>query len=485
MRYALVATASYILLVDLVDRIVSLIEGHRTEYFGISWFADDRNLVLSHSGLDNETLVDMATYAQSEVGWISAGALESSRFLSQPHQILCLADGRVACTNTGRNAVTIIDLHKPGLFQEARISPSRWDRLALDDFPGDHLNSVFARHDHLYVVAHRFNKGSQLAVFSLPDLRLIEVKSWGRVSGLHNIFVTDDGRKIACHSAGSSLIDLTDNRILWESGTASYTRGLAVTSDHILIGNSAESGRGLRRHSMSGLSILDRRTWQASDYLALGPYGHVNEVRLLDVADEAHHEHLFAGLDRLLEIDMRRDIEGRQLARARNAASERQLWENFDMIFGSPERLSEGVRVAASDQLCLAIGRGETRSPFGFWYRLDPANAGHVSLVVGYRGSGDDSDMVALLLQASGSAAALSIYRQDGTTWELAGREIACDLPLAGHLVATVSPVDLVIEINGGEVLHITAEGLGIARCDEGLGIRWMGSEVKPLSVVR
>ncbi len=155
------------------------------------------------------------------------------------------------------------------------------------------------------------------------------------------------------------------------------------------------------------------------------------------------------------------------------------------MIFGSPERLSEGVRVAASDQLCLAIRRGETRSPFGFWYRLDPANTSHVSLVVGYRGSGSDSDMVALLVHASGPVAALSIYRQDGKTWEVAEREIACDLPLTGHLVATVSPADLAIEISGGEVLHITAEGLGIARCDEGLGIRWMGSEVKPLSAVR
>ncbi|MCA6109490.1 hypothetical protein [Bradyrhizobium cenepequi] len=126
MRYALVATASYLLLVDLVDRVTTPIEEHRREYYGISWFADGTDLVLSHSGLDNQTLVDMVTYAQSEVGWISAGALESGRFLSQPHQILCLTDGKVACTNTGRNAVTIIDLHKPGLFQEARISSSRW-----------------------------------------------------------------------------------------------------------------------------------------------------------------------------------------------------------------------------------------------------------------------------------------------------------------------------------------------------------------------
>ena len=91
---------------------------------------------------------------------------------------------------------------------------------------------------------------------------------------------------------------------------------------------------------MSGLWILDRRTWRETDYLALGPYGAVNEVRLLDVPDEAHHNEPFAGLVQLLATDMRREIEARQLARARNAQSGREFWHAFDMILGAPERLT-------------------------------------------------------------------------------------------------------------------------------------------------
>ena len=109
MRYALVATTSWLLLVDLKSKQVQPVEKERPEYYGISWFPGDKELVLSHSGLDNASLVDIAAYAQSETGWLSKGGLSSRTFLSQPHQILCAPDGKVICANTGRNAVNIFD----------------------------------------------------------------------------------------------------------------------------------------------------------------------------------------------------------------------------------------------------------------------------------------------------------------------------------------------------------------------------------------
>ena len=95
MRYALVATTSWLLLVDLKSKQVQPVEKERPEYYGISWFPGDKELVLSHSGLDNASLVDIAAYAQSETGWLSKGGLSSRTFLSQPHQILCAPDGKV------------------------------------------------------------------------------------------------------------------------------------------------------------------------------------------------------------------------------------------------------------------------------------------------------------------------------------------------------------------------------------------------------
>ena len=145
MKYALVATTGYLLLVDLQSRKVLPLERKRPEYYGISWFPGEDELVLSHSGVNNSDLVDISSYAQSEQGWLSKGVKNSRRFLSQPHQILCAPDGRVISTNTGRNVISVVDLNRSSVFQEAGISDARWDRLALDRITGDHLNSVFLR----------------------------------------------------------------------------------------------------------------------------------------------------------------------------------------------------------------------------------------------------------------------------------------------------------------------------------------------------
>lgn len=481
MHYVIVSTASSILLVDISTRTIIPIESDRTEYYGVSWFPDGNDLVLSHSGVDHQTLIDVSSYAQSEVGWISAGERSSDVFLSAPHQILCLPDGRIACTNTGRNAISIIDLDKPGLFQESRISPSRWDRLSIDSVPGDHLNSVYAKEDRLYVIAHRFTKGAALATLSLPEGRILDVRSVGNVSGLHNIWVTDDGRKISCHSETGSLIDLENNKVLWEAGAPIYTRGLAASADYVFVGESRKVARASRRHSMSGLWVLDRRTWQTYDYFCLGPYGTVHEVRLLDEPDEAHHGHVFKGLDELLKKDMRREIEFQQLERARIVRTSRQFRQGYTIVFGTPEFLENGTLRADAENLCLAIRSDSNQSGFEFEYALMPEkSASHVSVVVDYRGSGGDARMAAVLLQSSGGEAALSIWHQDGSSWALSSAPGIGSLPLAGRVMVKATADKIALSFNDGTVFSATAETLGVARCDEGLGIRWIGADIKP-----
>ncbi len=121
-KYAVVATIQYILLVDLTTKQVVPLVKHRPEYYGISWFRNAASLVLSHSRIDNATLLDLRSYVHSEVGIISLGENESAPFLSAPHQILCAPDGRVICTNTGRNAITVFDPQQPTYFQEFKLS---------------------------------------------------------------------------------------------------------------------------------------------------------------------------------------------------------------------------------------------------------------------------------------------------------------------------------------------------------------------------
>lgn len=483
MRYAVVATTGWLLLVDLQSRQVQPLENNRPEYYGISWFPHDRSLVLSHSGLNSADLIDIAAYAQSERGWLSCGERASREFLSAPHQIICAPDGRVICTNTGRNVVSVFDFSRPNVFQEEGIGPARWDRLALDQVTSDHLNSVFMKDERLYVIAHSHNKGSKLAIFAYPALEVMDVEPLGARTGLHNIWITKEGQRISCHSENGSLIDLDDQQPLWESGSAVYTRGLAVSKDHVLVGESQKSGRDLRRSSLTAIWILDRHKWQAIDYLALGPYGAVNEVRLLDVADEAHHGCTFSGLELLLSNNAYVDVQKQRLQLANAAAKVKHIWAKFESIFGSPEMLTDGAKKTAVDHLCLVIRKTSPNAPLVFAFSLEPQAGAHVSAVIGYNGQGADSTMAASLLQPVGDSASLSVWIHNGQSWSHLPEVQVHNLPHSGTLQLETTFQIATIMIDGEVVMSLNRETLGLERCDEGLGIRWSGATVRPKEV--
>lgn len=481
MRYAIVATTGWLLWVDLQSRQVQPLEHSRPEYYGISWFPENDELVISHSGLDNANLIDIAGYAQSERGWLSKGDLSSRLFLSAPHQILCAPDNRVVCANTGRNVISIFDFKKPNLFQEAGISSARWDRLSLDNITGDHLNSVFLRDNHLYVVAHGHSKGSTLATFTYPDLQLLSVEPLGERTGLHNIWITRDGQRISCHSENGSLIDLDNQAPLWESGSAMYTRGLAATNEYVLVGESQKTGRDFRRSSLSGLWILDKSNWQAIDYLCLGPYGAVNEVRVLDEVDDAHHGHPFKGLESLITQDARLDLSSSRLFAAASAYQGKHIWTGYKAIFGSPTVLADGAKRALIDQLCLVVKQTPGEPKLAFAYTLETQSGSHVSAILGYRGEGGDRCMAALLLQPTGEASALSVWRHDGHEWSCLPDIQAHNLPASGEMQLVTNEEKAILVIDTVEIISLSAETLGIERCDRGLGIRWLGASVRPM----
>ncbi|NWD77565.1 hypothetical protein HX890_25910 [Pseudomonas gingeri] len=482
LKYALVATTGYLLLVDLESKQVTPLESHRPEYYGISWFAGGTELVLSHSGLDNTDLVDLSGYALSEQGWVSGGARSSKTVLSAPHQIICAPDARVICANTGRNVITVVDLEHTNTFQEAGISAARWDRLALDRIIGDHLNSVFLQDDKLFAIAHGHNKGSQLAIFSYPELELLSCESLGARTGLHNIWVTSEGQRISCHSEIGGLVDLASDSALWESGSSGYTRGLAASQDYVLVGESQKTIRDLRRSSLSGLWILDRQSWLAIDYLCLGPYGAVQEVRLLDVPDEAHHGHLFQGLDGLLQKSLLTEVANSKLKVAADMSEGKRLWADYAFIFGMPETQTDGARHASLADLCLMLKKPEADNvPLAFTYTLEQQPGAHVSAVVGYTGSGGDTQMAALLLYPQDEGAALSVWVHDGSAWASLPDIAVLGLPVSGSIRCMTSESEVVLFIDQREVLSLTATTLGLSRCNEGLGIRWIGASVKPI----
>jgi hypothetical protein len=480
--YAIVATTCALLLIELNSKVVTPIEWNRPEYYGVTWRPNARELILSHSMLDNNALKDITSYAQSEVGVISEGAFTSQPFLSQPHQIVFSSDNRIVCTNTGRNSISIYDTARPTLLQETRIPGSaRWDRLSTDDAPGDHLNSLFEKNNVLYAIAHRHTKGSALATFSFPDLELLSLEPIKNRTGIHNIWVTDDGQRIACHSDAGALIDLNTESAVWESGSEIYTRGLAASADFVLVGESQKTGRASRRHSLSGLWLLDRKTWRALDYFCLGAYGAVHEVRLLSVADEAHHGHPFAGIDTLLMRDQRNVIAAERLAASVRARVLRKSWAAFHLTCGSPAPRETNGQAARPDDLCLLIQRPENRAKnkLDFSYSLDhPAGQSHVA-VIAYRGHGGDSDMDALLIQRVGEAdATISRWNHDGRSWTGLAETAIANIPLTGSIRFKRTSDGVELYIDGRRILGDLLDGF--PDHSDAIGIRWLGSTIYP-----
>jgi hypothetical protein len=485
MRYALVATTCYLVLVDLENGHSVPIEGNRTEYYGISWFQDDDHLVLSHSGIENSKLKDLASYAQSERGWVSAGEMKSPVFLSAPHQILCTPDNKIVCTNTGRNVITTIDLLKPGYYHECGLSSERWDRLSPDVLIGDHLNSVFIKDGRLYVIAHRFNKGSWLGVFSYPEMQLLDIQNLGPRSGLHNIWITDQGQKISCDSEKGSLIDLDEDTPLWISGSPIFTRGLAAHGNYVIVGESQQTGRDLRHSSMSGLWIIDRSNWEAIEHICLGPYGAVNEVRLLDVPDMAHHNVSFAGLEALLERkDMLKSFSRKRLNASKMVFENRSILKNYEIVFGSPQFREMGSLLSDIGQLCLIMRlHDDDRISFDFSF-IDQGNFNeqHVSVVLDYRGNFDDRYMTLLLIQpCSELESTLSIWKNDGVSWNRLSEFEYTGLPKSGSVKVEGDNSKITIYINGNKLTSINYSAISRKQRTGGFGVRWIGASIRPL----
>jgi hypothetical protein len=446
--HALVSTPRFILLVDLDSGRVEAIESDRPEYYGISWFPGSSELVLSHSGLNNATLVDIASLASSEVGYLSKGEKKTEAFLSQPHQILCASDGKAIVTNTGRNRVQVVDFEITGQYREAGLNPVRWDRLSRDEAHGDHLNSVFLKDGKLYVIAHGHKAGSQLLTFAYPELRLLSAQRVPGVTGMHNLFVEDDGLILGCSSEIGGIVDLRTGHPLWISGSPIYTRGLAVSNDSYFVGESEFTARENRSSCWSGIWVIDRSTLKNRDYLSLGPYGAVHEVRLVDVPDFAHHGTPLAGGADSIKLRLSTVIRTERLRAVRVAESDRDYWDALSPMMGSPVSLGDGWKQAHQELVLLVAREPVARAEVD--YRLeDDGSLYYVGIVAGYEGDGDDARMDTFLVQASEDKIVFEVWRHAGDSWaKLLSRNVK-DLPLEGTLSVVQEGAKATVSVNG------------------------------------
>ena len=321
-----------------------------------------------------------------------------------------------------------------------------------------------------------------MAVLTYPEMEIRSITPIEGHTGLHNIWLTADGQTIACDSDRGALVDLSTEEMLWECGRpATYTRGLASAGETVLVGESESTVRAGRRSSRGGLWVLDRSRWTAVDFIPLGPYGEVHEIRLLDVVDEAHHGVPFAGLEALRLMDERDTVTRECLAQAAAARHASMLWQGFTLVFGHGTPNGNGWRIAADDEICLALDQSSQKPRrLEFEYSMS-TDSSHVAFVIGYDGGGADRNMVALLLQSSTSGASVSVFRHGGTEWTQ--EETVTLSPDAGpQAVGTLrldrTEVGASVAVDGTTVLEVAANRLPAGP----IGIRWCGATVRPVS---
>lgn len=481
----LVTTARFLLLVDLETSQVAPLDGSQTDWYGVSWFRGDPALVIGQSDIDNNAVSSFAVMARSEQGYLIHGIRRTSRFLASPHQLTCASDRRVICSNTGRNCVTVVDLNRPGHFQEARLSKGRWDRWDAEIDSGDHINSVFQSGERLYAIAHRFRKGSLLAEFSYPALELVSTRPIGDLSGVHNIWIGEGGEALTCASHEGGLANAHDGSIVWSSGHSIYTRGLAVADEVIVVGESAYTQRVHRNYSESGLWLVDRQTMRSLDYIYLGPFGGVHEVRLIDVPDHAHHGHVFAGAGKLMTEARMGSLRAEKLRRSERAYRLLSFWNGYRNVLGGITVDADGWLAAEDGRVCLIVpedGNEAEVLEFEFDMTAEPG-AAHVAVVLGYAGGHADMEMTALLLQRfDGRVAALRLWRATGGEWKPDPEPLAVGLPMSGMIRVGQVPAGVTMSITGSETVVIASDVIG--RPSAPMGIRWSSLRIRPSALV-
>ena len=269
--HLLVSTPLHIFLVDPFSNDVRIIRAGDGYYYGITYYSG--TLILTHTG------GYLGYFGDDHSPKFSRG-----RYLIQPHQAEWL-DGRILVANTGKNCISIFT--KDGSFEkDVYLNDIYWDDKDKGR-QGNHFNSIHKAGDYVFLVAHNYERFSEVWVLSWPNLEVVKTivtqANWA-----HNLWSGELGM-ITCNSKYGSLQNILTGETVWEAGEDNViTRGLAVSDQYIFIGCSAHSTRRERYWRNGGIWVVERQSLRTVRKIVLPGSGDVHEIRLLDVLDECH-----------------------------------------------------------------------------------------------------------------------------------------------------------------------------------------------------
>lgn len=295
----LVATPLHLLLLDLQSGQVHEIRSGDGEYYGLTWRGDA--MLVAHSRASNEALLNHEDLAAAECGEVASYGADGDVLARTPQRLLLAhqiewVEDRLLVVDTGRERLSAYAADG-ALIQDVALGEMTWDR-GPDGRLGHHFNSVHRSGDRVWIVAHNHDRPSEVWELSWPELEIVAVHVT-EAAWAHNVWEGALGLVI-CDSRSGGLREVRSGETIWTAeDEGAIARGLAVSADHLFIGRSESSGRHGRLVNDSGLWIVDRKTLTTVEQLRFPGLGCVNEIRLLDQADECHNGEPFA--DRLLE----------------------------------------------------------------------------------------------------------------------------------------------------------------------------------------
>jgi hypothetical protein len=268
----LISTPLHLFLLDPATGQISCLRSGDGYYYGIT--AKEGTVVLTHTGGYLQYFHDQA---KPQI---------TIKNLVQPHQVEWI-DENVIVANTGRNCLSVFD-EKGNFIKDIYLNSIREDDKEKNR-QGNHFNSVHREGNRIYVVAHNYERPSEVWTLTWPGLDVIGSQGTG-AEWAHNIWIGEWGMVI-CDSKNGSLNEVISGRTIWESKEKPVmARGLAVSKDHIFIGCSSINPRLERYWKDAAIWILDRTTLQPVEKLILPGGGDIHEIRLVGVPDACHND---------------------------------------------------------------------------------------------------------------------------------------------------------------------------------------------------
>lgn len=270
----LVSTPLHILQVDTVTGDVKVIRSGDGYYYGVTCSEDQ--IVLSHSG------------GSLQYFSLKGHNVHTIKHLIQPHQLEWI-DNCVVVTNTGKNRLSIFD-NNGDFDKDVFLNRITWDNKDGERI-GNHFNSVHKVNERLYVVAHNYDRNSEIYQLNWPELEVIKITT-SVANWAHNYWSCEWGELI-CDSKNGSLYEMSSKNTVWSTNEEnSITRGLAATASHVFVGSSENCGRKERPWTTGTIWILDRSSLRTIDKIVLPGSGEIREIRLIDAHDDCHNGYI-------------------------------------------------------------------------------------------------------------------------------------------------------------------------------------------------